>query len=216
MNLEASDFKLRQERPGVFFIFSAPSGTGKTTVIRSLESRDSNIYVSVSTTTRAQRANETEGRDYFFATREEFQNKIKNDELLEYEEIYGNFYGTPKKLILDSLSQGKDVICALNFKDKKDIITSINNFSVISIFLLPPDLKVLEQRLRSRGTDSDESIVKRLINAKQEMAMAEYYDYVVINDDLETTIIDVEAIIKTERIKVFSQHDHLGQFIRDL
>ncbi len=180
-----------------YIILAAPSGSGKTTVAKHILRSFPQIQFSVSSTTRLQRQGEVEGKDYYFISNEAFLEKIHSEEVLEYEEIYGNYYGTMKEEI-HRLQQDQivilfdiDVLGAINLSKK---FTS----SALLLYISPPSLEILEQRLRSRSTESEEQILKRLSRAKMELTYKDYFDYVVVNDTLETTLEQVSEIILKE------------------
>ena len=183
---------------GLLVVISGPAGTGKGTVVTELQ-KSGNVCVSVSATTRSPRAGEVDGRQYHFLTREAFLQMIEENGFLEYAEYVGNFYGSPKKQAEEWMQEGKDFIldievqCCQQFKK--------NYPSCISIFILPPSEEVLEQRLRGRGTETEEVIQKRLARAKEEMPLSKEYDYVVVNDRLEDCVAEIAAILQKEKSK---------------
>ena len=186
-------------RKGKTFIISGPSGVGKSTVLRKLfEGRD-DLYFSISATTRAPREGEEDGVHYHFITIPRFQELIEAEALLEYAEYVGNFYGTPKKFVDRAMNEGKDVILdievqgALQVKSKRP--------ETVRIFIAPPSWEELERRLKSRGTDSEEKIQKRLLRAKAELQTADVYDYFVINDSVERAVQEISAIMLAEHCK---------------
>ncbi|MBQ4874685.1 MAG: guanylate kinase [Rickettsiaceae bacterium H1] len=184
---------------GILFILSSPSGAGKTTMASLLTQEDKNIVRSISFTTRTPREHELNGRDYFFLTEAEFQNLCNNDDVLEYATVFGNYYGTPKKYVFDLLAQGKDVLCCIDWQGARQITSHTD---AVTIFLLPPSLQELKNRLNKRSSDSNKVIVKRLEEAKNELLHTNKYDYVVVNEVVEKTIEELRAIIKSERAKV--------------
>lgn len=175
-------------------VLSSPSGGGKSTVARHLMALYPSLKFSVSATTRSMRPGESYGKEYFFLTKEEFQIKIDENELIEYEEIFGNFYGTLKNVVQSEIASGN---CLLFDVDVKGAL-SIQNFfpdNSLLIFLSPPDLPTLESRLRNRKTETDEQIQNRLSRAEYEMSLAYLFDYVIINDDLNITLKKAEEIV---------------------
>jgi guanylate kinase len=179
-------------------IISAPSGTGKTTVIQRLVKEVPFIKSSVSTTTRHPRQGEVEGKDYFFLNQASFHSKIQNEFFLEYDIIYDNFYGTAKSQVLEHLNSGYDVIFDINWHGASQIKSKVDS---VLIYLLPPSLSSLHTRLLLRAKDSIEVIDKRLLKAQEEILYASHYDYIIVNEDLEQTISDLKTIIRSERIK---------------
>ncbi len=176
-------------------VISAPSGAGKTTITkRILEKHQDKLTFSISATTRKMREGERDGVDYYFLTKEDFLHKIKENELIEYEQIFDNYYGTLVSEIDRAKEQGKSLIFDI---DVKGGISIRNRFQkdCLLIFIAPPSIEVLRERLTNRGTETEEVIERRLARAKMEMEMAEVYDNVVVNDNLERAVFDVEALI---------------------
>lgn len=187
-------------------ILSAPSGGGKTSISKKILDDDKNIMLSVSVTTRNPRPDEKEAIDYFFKTTEEFQ-KLKNaDEFLEYAEVYGNFYGTPKKYVNEVLENGNDVLFDIDHQGAQQIKHKLSD-QVVSIFIVPPSIEELRVRLESRGQDSDDDIEKRLKLAEEVISHSHDYDYVVVNDDFEQAVKKIQEIIKKEHMKRASDEE---------
>lgn len=187
-------------KKGVLLVVSAPAGCGKDTILEKVLERDDNIFYSVSATTRAMRPGETDGVSYHFKTRNEFKQMIEAGELLEYTEYCGNYYGTPKKAVLDMLSQGKDVVLKIEVEGAANVKRIFPE--AVLMFILPPSLTELERRLHKRGTEDEETIQKRLATAKRELEIANNYDYAVVNGELEVAIDDFITVLKAERMKV--------------
>ncbi len=183
---------------GLLVVISGPAGTGKGTVVTELQ-KSGNVCVSVSATTRSPRAGEINGKQYHFLTREAFLQMIEENGFLEYAEYVGNFYGSPKKQAEEWMQEGKDVILEIEVQGCQQV--KKNYPSCISIFILPPSEEVLEQRLRGRGTETEEVIQKRLARAKEEMPLSKEYDYVVVNDRLEDCVAEIAAILQKEKSK---------------
>lgn len=181
---------------GVPFVISAPSGTGKTTVCKRLM-KDANMRFSVSHTTRPPREGEVDGRDYHFVDKTDFQSLVEDGAFLEHAVYTGNHYGTSYAAIQDSLNDGFDVLLEIEVQGAGQVRNS--DVAVRFIFLLPPSMAVLEQRLRDRGTDSEEIITKRLREASSEIDAAKIFDYAVVNDDLDRTVNELREIIEAER-----------------
>lgn len=179
------------------FVVAAPSGTGKTTVCRALLERDSRLRFSVSHTTRRPRAQESDGLDYHFVSTEEFHELVKADSFLEYAEYGDNLYGTSWEALEGPLAEGWDLIVEIEVKGARQFRERRRDACLI--FLLPPDMATLRERLRGRGTDSEETIAKRLAIAEQELEAIEFFDYAVINDDLGTAVAGVLEVIEAER-----------------
>jgi len=165
---------------GKLILLSAPSGSGKGTIIQYLLKLKPDIVFSVSATTRAPRSGETEGVSYSFVTRECFTRMIADDEFLEYAEYVGEFYGTPKKPVMSNIELGKDVLLDIEIQGVRQVLKKIPD--ALAVFIVPPDMKELERRLRGRGTDSEEKLIARLERAKQEMKEKDIYDHIIVND----------------------------------
>ena len=186
-------------RRGKTFIVSGPSGVGKSTVLHALLEKRENMVFSVSATTRTPRAGEKDGVDYFFLDVDTFRDWIGRDAFLEYAEFVGNFYGTPKKYVQDAMDRGQDVILDIEVQGAAQVVQKMPE--VVRIFIAPPSWKDLEQRLKSRGTDSADKILGRLERAKVEFMEARAYDYIVINDSVENAVAELEAIMTAEHCK---------------
>ncbi len=178
---------------GKLIVISGPAGTGKGTVINGLMERE-RYALSVSATTRKPRGFEQDGLNYFFKTVEEFEEMIKNGEFLEYAKFVGNYYGTPKKYVLEKLEEGKNVLLEIEVEGAMQIKKNYPEAALI--FLLPPSEEELESRLRGRATDSEETILKRLARAKEELAQKDKYDYQVVNIEVEQAVEEIEEIIR--------------------
>jgi len=184
---------------GLLIIFSGPSGTGKSTVISKLMELRDDIRFSVSATTRAPRAGEEDGKHYFFKTRDEFLGMIGNNAFLEYAEYVGNFYGTPADPVDKNLKDGYNVLLDIEVQGAMQVME--RRPDAVSVFLSPPSLDVLEDRLRSRGTDSEEKILGRLEAAKNELSKMDHYSYVIINDNIDVAAKELNAIITAEKCR---------------
>lgn len=189
------------QRQGTMFIFSGPSGGGKSSVIKRLLSELENIQLSVSVTTRGMREGEVEGKDYFFISEEKFRELVANDSLYEYvDSDFGPKYGTPKKPINDLLSMGKDVILDLDYPGVQQL-RKLAGDRVKAISLIPPSLRILKERLVNRGTDSKEVVERRMSMAEKRVKECEFYDYVIVNDDLDVAVEQAKAIILSARVE---------------
>ena len=183
---------------GQLFILSAPSGAGKTTILKKVMERVNNLAFSISHTTRAPRKGEKNGVDYHFVTVDEFQSMREKKLFLEWAEVHGNYYGTSRPAVLEKLEHGQDIILDIDVQGAA-IIAADTSVKAVSVFVAPPSLAELEKRLRGRGTDSNEIIELRLNNAATEMDAAGQYDYLVINDDLEDAATTLQSIVIAER-----------------
>jgi len=181
-------------------ILSAPSGGGKTSISKMILNNNKNFVLSISVTTRKPRPNEQEGVDYYFKTIEEFHELKNADEFLEHAEVYGNFYGTPKKHVNKMLEDGHSVLFDIDHQGARQIKHNLN-VKIVSIFIVPPSLETLKKRLLTRGQDSNSDIEKRLQVAAEEMSHADHYDYVVINDNFEKAVKEIQEIIEREHLK---------------
>lgn len=191
---------------GKLIVLSGPSGAGKGTICKALI--DSGIFeLSISMTTRAPRTGEQDGVHYYFATREQFQKTIEEGGFLEYAQIYENYYGTPKAPVLEKLEQGKDVMLEIEMQGALQVKKSYPE--AVLIFVLPPSLKVLKERLTGRGTETAEQIALRTSTSLKEIQMIYEYDYSIFNDRLEDAVSDVKTIIRAEHLKVGSDTDQL-------
>ena len=182
------------------FVLSSPSGAGKTTISRKLLEADEHLRMSVSVTTRPMREGEVDGRDYHFATRDQFDRMIANGDFLEWAEVFGNRYGTPKAQIEDGLEAGQDFLFDIDWQGTQQLRQSMPDH-VVPVFLLPPSLRELRQRLTARGTDSAEVIGSRMDRAKDEISHWDGYDFVVVNDDVESCFGKVRQILEAERLR---------------
>jgi guanylate kinase len=182
-------------KQGRLFIISAPSGAGKTTLCRAMLKRFPGLVYSISHTTRPPRKNEKNGVDYFFITQEEFEKNIRDGKWLEWARVHGHYYGTSLEFIENNLSQGRNILLDIDVAGARQILSRIPQS--IAVFILPPSFEALQQRLESRGTDSRETIARRLQGAEKEMAQKQMYPYHVINDSLDDAIENLSAIIES-------------------
>ena len=189
----------RNKKTGCLIVVSGPSGTGKSTIVNTVLDTCNDLSFSVSATTRQQREGETEGVDYFFVTKERFQHMIDNNELLEHAEYVGNYYGTPRKAVLDKIENGSSILLDIEVQGAEQVKDQFPE--AVTMFVIPPSWEELERRLVNRGTDSMEKIQARLKQAKSEIEKIENYDYIIVNDVLETAISEVISIIATQNYK---------------
>jgi guanylate kinase len=183
-------------RRGRLFILSAPSGAGKTTLCQALRERFPDLKYSVSSTTRPPRQGERDGVDYFFVTREDFYNRLEKGGWAEWAEVYGNFYGTSAAFLDRALAAGEDVLLDIDVQGTRQILRMYPD--CVTVFIMPPSLEVLRERLEKRGTDSPEVIAKRLVSAREEMAQKSLYRYVVVNDHLPDTLAELTRLVAAE------------------
>jgi guanylate kinase len=189
---------LKQQR-GQLIILSGPSGAGKGTVCQAATAHNPNLKISISATTRAPRGEEQNGVEYFFLDKADFEKKIEEDAFLEYAKVHDHYYGTPKAHVLQMLDEGTDVILEIDVQGAAQIKEKLG-FGVL-IFIAPPSIQVLKERLVNRKTDSDAQIQLRMKNALTELKQAEHYDYVIVNDTVDQAVADLEAIIRAERCR---------------
>ena len=202
-------------RRGLMFILSSPSGAGKTTIARRLlEEEGDRLKMSVSVTTRPMRPGEVEGRDYYFVDRARFDRLVEDDDFLEWAEVFGNCYGTPRAEVREGLKRGDDFLFDIDWQGTQQLYQRAQG-DVVRVFLLPPSIGELERRLRSRGTDSDAVIQSRMDRARAEIGHWDAYDYVVINDDVEACFGKVRMILEAERMRRLRQTG-LVDFVREL
>jgi guanylate kinase len=180
------------------FIISAPSGSGKSTLVNELRSQVVGLKFSVSYTTRAPRGSEQNGREYFFISRANFESMIREDDFLEYADVYGNYYGTARRFLREAQAEGTDLLLDIDVQGAAQIKSKIPDAP--SIFVLPPDRSTLEWRLRNRGSDSDDVICRRLATARREIENYDKYDYILVNDRLEPSVGQLKAIVLSERL----------------
>jgi guanylate kinase len=191
------------EMPGNLYVVAAPSGAGKSSLVKALLEVDSHLNVSVSHTTRQPRGQEQHGREYFFVPPDEFKAMIERGEFVEWAAVHGNHYGTSRGVIEGLLTQGKDVLLEIDWQGALQIRKLFP--AAVLIFILPPSWEELEQRLRRRGEDQAEVIATRLENARTEVAQAQFFDYVIINALFETAVFDLKTVVHSQRLKYAAQ-----------
>jgi guanylate kinase len=180
-------------RRGRLFVIAAPSGAGKTSLVRALMAREPGLRFSISYTTRPQRPTEQHGRDYFFVGKDEFEQMVANGEFLEHARVFDNYYGTARRQVEEALSAGQDLILEIDWQGAAQIRTALPE--CISIFILPPSRPELERRLRGRGTDSEEVIQRRLRDAASDMTHWREFDHVVVNDDFSHALVQLQQVV---------------------
>jgi guanylate kinase len=201
-------------RRGLLLILSSPSGAGKSTLSRMLMGWDPTMRFSVSATTRAPRPGEVDGREYRFCTRDAFEAMVRDGEMLEHAEVFGNFYGSPRAPVLAAMEAGIDTVFDIDWQGGQQVKQAMRG-DVVSTFILPPSIAELERRLRARAQDSDEVIAARMAKSRDEISHWAEYDYVLVNDDLEQTFDRLKTIVTAERLKRERQ-PRLSAFVRSL
>lgn len=202
------------QRRGLMFVLSSPSGAGKTTITRALLNNNPNLEISISATTRQRRPGEVDGQDYYFVDIPEFNAMVDNAEMLEHAKVFGNYYGTPKQPVEEALNRGNDIIFDIDWQGTQRL-REIARDDLVTVFILPPNAKELERRLRSRAQDSEEAIRIRMDKAADEMTHYSEYDYVLINNNVDIAIAQAQNILDSERLK---RHRLVGlsDFVRGL
>jgi len=202
------------ERRGLMLVLSSPSGAGKTTISRRLLEHEPQLDMSVSVTTRPRRPGEVEGRDYWFVSPAEFNIMVNEKRLLEWAKVFGNYYGTPKGPVSEALAKGQDVLFDIDWQGTQQLAEHARN-DLVSIFILPPSTRELERRLRQRAQDPEDVVAARMAKASDEISHWAEYDYVVLNEDVDSTLAQVRAILHAERLKR-SRQTGLGEFVKRL
>lgn len=199
---------------GLLFVVAAASGTGKTSLVKALLERTTNLHVSISHTTRPRRHNELDGIHYHFIEKEQFVQRIQDGEFIEYAEVFGNYYGTSQRKVEEQLQQGRDVLLEIDWQGAEQVRKLFPQ--AVQIFILPPTQFDLKQRLSNRGTDSVEVIERRLGQAIEDMQHYVNFDYIIINDFFERALHELEAIITAHRLTTTQQSDRHRKLIEDL
>ena len=202
-------------RRGLLLILSSPSGAGKSTLARMLMAWDPTMRFSVSATTRAPRVGEVDGREYWFKARADFEAMVAVGQMLEHAEVFGNFYGSPRGPVEVAMVEGRDTLFDIDWQGGQQIRNSALGRDVVSVFILPPSIAELERRLRGRGQDSDEVIAGRMAKSQAEISHWAEYDYVLVNDDLDSTFKDLLTILQAERMQRDRQPG-MADFVRGL
>ncbi|MCF1709891.1 guanylate kinase [Tabrizicola sp. J26] len=201
-------------RRGFLLILSSPSGAGKSSLTKRLMAWDPTLSFSVSATTRSPRPGEVDGRDYYFRSRPEFEAMIAAGQMLEHAEVFGNLYGSPRAPVEEAMLAGRDTVFDIDWQGGQQIRQAMRD-DVVSIFILPPSIAELENRLRNRAQDSDEVIAGRMAKSRDEISHWAEYDYVLVNHDLDAAEDELKAIVRAERLKRFRQPG-LSDFVRGL
>ena len=197
---------MSEEKKGMMFVLSSPSGAGKTTLTKKLVKNNSNFRLSISHTTRKPRSSEIEGKDYYFVDENEFNTLISRDEFFEHAKIFDNFYGTLKKPVIDFLKSGKDVLFDIDWQGTQQL-KNIKNLSLVTFFILPPNMRTLKNRLLNRHQGQEKLIQQRMRKFNEEISHWKEYDYIVINDNLETCYKTILGIIESEKKGICQKQD---------
>jgi len=187
-------------RRGILLVLSSPSGAGKTTITRELVQRDPQLHISVSVTTRPPRKGEVDGQHYHFVKRARFDEMVAGGELLEHASVFGHFYGTPRAPVEAALGAGRDIISDIDWQGTQQLAQTVRD-DLVAVFVLPPSMAALEERLKTRAQDSDEVVRTRMAKSSDEMSHWPEYDYVLINHDIAESVRQVQAILAAERVR---------------
>ena len=199
---------------GTLFVVSAPSGAGKTSLVRALLDRDPLLELSTSYTTRAPRPGEVDGEHYHFVDHARFEQMIAGDELVEYARVFDNAYGTAEASLREVIDAGDDLLLEIDWQGARQVRERLPE--AVSIFILPPSLTALESRLRGRGQDSDEVIARRMAQARDELSHFDEYDYLVVNDQFETALAELAAVVTAERLRLTRQQRRHATMLSEL
>ncbi|MGA9136682.1 MAG: guanylate kinase [Methylovirgula sp.] len=214
--IERGELKEEMGRRGLMLILSSPSGAGKTSLTRMLlQKTELNLTLSISVTTRPRRSSEVDGIHYSFISRKQFDAMRDNGELLEWAEVHGNCYGTPRQPVETALAQGRDVLFDIDYQGTQQLKAKSSG-DLVTIFILPPSMHELKARLERRAEDEGAAIAQRLANARNEIARWRLYDYVLVNDDIQRTFEDLVAILKAERLRAPRQKQGIEEFVEKL
>jgi len=192
--------KAQTSRRGLMLVLSSPSGAGKTSISRELLSRDKNMFMSVSATTRSKRPGEIEGKDYYFVTPEAFEGMVTRGEFLEHATVFGNRYGTPIAPVEKALAEGRDVLFDIDWQGTQKIASRMPK-DLVTVFILPPSTQELEKRLTTRAQDPPEVVAQRMAKAADEMSHWDAYEYIIINRDLQQSVAEVQSVLNAERVR---------------
>lgn len=198
---------------GILVVLSGPSGTGKDSILKELRNLRNDFEISISCTTRVPRSGEANGKDYYFLTKSEFMDKVDSGDMLEWATFCGNYYGTPKHELENRLDAGLNIILEIEVKGAEQVMK--NSSEAVSIFILPPSVQILRQRLKNRGLDSDEAIEMRTREAEREVALAKNYDYVVVNDNLKECANDISKIIDSEKLRTVRRKNIIKEVLNN-
>lgn len=202
------------KRRGLMLVLSSPSGAGKSTISRTILAEDPHIDMSISVTTRPRRPGEVDGKDYYFIGRTEFDLMVNRGELLEHAKVFDNYYGTPRKPVMDALADGRDVMFDIDWQGTQQLAESAED-DLVRVFILPPSTAELEKRLQRRAQDPPEVVSRRMAKAADEMSHYFEYDWVIVNRDLDRSVAEVRSILTSERLRRKRQVG-LGDFVKSL
>ena len=202
------------ERRGLMYVLSSPSGAGKTSIANKLITQDEQISMSISMTTRKPRPGEVDGKDYIFVSKEEFNQAIEDNQLLEWAEVFGNYYGTPREAVENQLKEGRDVLFDIDWQGTQQLHEKVGN-DLVRLFILPPSVNVLEERLKRRGQDEEHIVQARMKEAANQISHWAEYDYVIINENLDDSLSEVQNILNAERLKR-ERRVGLSAFVRNM
>lgn len=202
------------ERRGLMYVLSSPSGAGKTSIANKLITQDEQISMSISMTTRKPRPGEVDGKDYIFVSKEEFNQAIEDNQLLEWAEVFGNYYGTPREAVENQLKEGRDVLFDIDWQGTQQLHEKVGN-DLVRLFILPPSVNVLEERLKRRGQDEEHIVQARMKEAANQISHWAEYDYVIINENLDESLSEVQNILNAERLKR-ERRVGLSAFVRNM
>jgi len=206
--------RLKSRRRGLMVVLSSPSGAGKTTMTRSLLAENPDMAMSVSATTRKARPGETDGEDYFFISKEKFSEMSEDEAFLEWAKVFDHFYGTPRAPVEEALSEGRDVIFDIDWQGAQQLTQAAAD-DLVKIFILPPNMRELEKRLKTRAQDSAATIAKRMSKSEAEISHWAEYDYVIVNEDIDAAMQELRTIVAAERMRRRRQ-PWLGGFVKAL
>ena len=209
-----SNNSMKLSRRGLMVVLSSPSGAGKSTLTRKLLAKNPDMAMSVSATTRGPRPGEIEGKDYYFISKDKFAQMADEDEFLEHAKVFDNFYGTPRAPVEAALGEGRDIVFDIDWQGAQQLTQAAGD-DLVKIFILPPSMSELEARLKSRAQDSDAVIAKRMSKSEAEISHWAEYDYVIVNEDIETAMEELRTIVAAERLARRRQ-PWLGGFVKRL
>ena len=204
----------KPNRRGLLIILSSPSGAGKSTLAKQLMAWDPSIRFSVSATTRAPRPGEVDGKDYYFLSEAEFKSRVADGGMLEHAHVFGNFYGSPKAAVEEAINDGQDILFDIDWQGARQVKEALPD--TCGIFILPPSLEVLNERLNNRGQDSQEVIAGRMSKAVDEMIHYDEFDHLIINDDFETALDELHGIVTAQRVRTIKQSMRHSSLITEL